>query len=309
MTYWFSDAKRWCGYGGQLIAGTVTGVEPRRRTRVPSPSSPVGSLSDRSAPDRGGRGLRDELPDIPGIRERWGRDLLHCPYCHGYEVRDQQLGALGGRPTRSSTHCWCASGRRTSSSSHTPTRSPQMSGSNSSPATSASSTVDVTRLVVDDDLLSRDRTRQWHDHWPHRGFRPSASDPEHRSVWPRWDARSTTTGWVKVDTTGRTSLPGVWVAGNAANPRAQVITAAGEGSSVAIAVNADLVGEDVQHAVRNLPPGATAPDHRPRGHHHEHHHQPTPEGNQPTENGTLSNDHPAPRLTPAPPRSPFSTSD
>ena len=56
-------------------------------------------------------------------------------------------------------------------------------------------------------------------------------------------------GWVKVDPSGRTNAPGVWVAGNAANPRAQVITAAGEGSSVAIAVNADLVGEDVQQAV------------------------------------------------------------
>ena len=35
---------------------------------------------------------------IPGVRERWARDLLHCPYCHGYEVRDQQLGVLGGTP-------------------------------------------------------------------------------------------------------------------------------------------------------------------------------------------------------------------
>jgi thioredoxin reductase len=61
------------------------------------------------------------------------------------------------------------------------------------------------------------------------------------------------TGWVKVDPSGRTSVPGVWVAGNAANPRAQVITAAGEGSSVAIAVNADLVGEDIQQAVAALP--------------------------------------------------------
>ena len=43
-------------------------------------------------------GLRDELPDVPGVRERWGRDLLHCPYCHGYEVRDQPLGVLGGTP-------------------------------------------------------------------------------------------------------------------------------------------------------------------------------------------------------------------
>ncbi len=41
-------------------------------------------------------GLHDVLPDIPGVRERWGRDLLHCPYCHGHEVRDQRLGVLGG---------------------------------------------------------------------------------------------------------------------------------------------------------------------------------------------------------------------
>ncbi|MEJ7718938.1 MAG: hypothetical protein WKF58_00030 [Ilumatobacteraceae bacterium] len=39
-----------------------------------------------------------ELPDIPGVRERWGRDLLHCPYCHGWEVRDQPLGVLGTIP-------------------------------------------------------------------------------------------------------------------------------------------------------------------------------------------------------------------
>jgi thioredoxin reductase len=43
-------------------------------------------------------GVADELPDIPGVRERWGRDLLHCPYCHGWEVRDQALGVLGTLP-------------------------------------------------------------------------------------------------------------------------------------------------------------------------------------------------------------------
>jgi thioredoxin reductase len=57
------------------------------------------------------------------------------------------------------------------------------------------------------------------------------------------------TGWVVADPTGRTTVPGVWVAGNAVNPRAQVITAAGEGSSAAIAINADLVDEDVRAAV------------------------------------------------------------
>ena len=53
------------------------------------------------------------------------------------------------------------------------------------------------------------------------------------------------------DPTGRTTVPGVWVAGNAVNPRAQVITAAGEGSAAAIAINADLVDEDVRTAVHD----------------------------------------------------------
>ena len=40
-------------------------------------------------------GAADELPDVAGARERWGRDFLHCPYCHGWEVRDQPIGVLG----------------------------------------------------------------------------------------------------------------------------------------------------------------------------------------------------------------------
>jgi thioredoxin reductase len=62
-------------------------------------------------------------------------------------------------------------------------------------------------------------------------------------------------GWVIADRTGRTSIAGVWVAGNVANPRAQVITAAGEGSAAAIAINADLVAEDVRNAFRDVEVG------------------------------------------------------
>ena len=59
-------------------------------------------------------------------------------------------------------------------------------------------------------------------------------------------------GWVDVDATGRTSVPGVWAAGNIVDPRAQVITAAGAGSAAGIAMNADLVDDDVRDAVRDL---------------------------------------------------------
>jgi thioredoxin reductase len=43
-------------------------------------------------------GLRDELPALPGVSERWGRTVLHCPYCHGYETGGGPLGVLATHP-------------------------------------------------------------------------------------------------------------------------------------------------------------------------------------------------------------------
>jgi thioredoxin reductase len=79
-------------YGGHLIDDTVVGVEPGFYVQLAN-GSPLGARPILVA-----TGLRDELPDIPGVWERWGRDLLHCPYCHGHEDRDQPLGVLGGAP-------------------------------------------------------------------------------------------------------------------------------------------------------------------------------------------------------------------
>ena len=39
-------------------------------------------------------GVKDKLPDIPGFAECWGRTLLHCPYCHGYEVKNELTGLI-----------------------------------------------------------------------------------------------------------------------------------------------------------------------------------------------------------------------
>ena len=65
-------------------------------------------------------------------------------------------------------------------------------------------------------------------------------------------------GWVVHDPAGRTSVAGVWVTGNAADPRAQVISAAGQGSAAAIALNADLVDEDVKRALADHRAGYAA---------------------------------------------------
>ena len=77
---------------------------PTRRLRSARPARPTQggfevSLSD-SESARGRRlllayGVVDELPQIDGLRELWGTSVLHCPHCHGWEVRDEPLAAYG----------------------------------------------------------------------------------------------------------------------------------------------------------------------------------------------------------------------
>ncbi|MDV3470083.1 NAD(P)/FAD-dependent oxidoreductase [Stenotrophomonas sp. C3(2023)] len=43
-------------------------------------------------------GIADQLPALPGLAERWGSTVLHCPYCHGYEIGGGAIGVLGGQP-------------------------------------------------------------------------------------------------------------------------------------------------------------------------------------------------------------------
>jgi thioredoxin reductase len=77
------------GYGVDLIEDRVVGIEPGFRVRL------AGGRTLETRRILIATGARDELPEVPGVRERWGRDLLHCPYCHGWEVRDQPIGILG----------------------------------------------------------------------------------------------------------------------------------------------------------------------------------------------------------------------
>jgi thioredoxin reductase len=43
-------------------------------------------------------GVRDELPPVPGLAERWGRSVFHCPYCHGYELDQGRIGIVAASP-------------------------------------------------------------------------------------------------------------------------------------------------------------------------------------------------------------------
>jgi thioredoxin reductase len=240
-------------YGGEIVEGTVTDL-------VPDGRSGFWVLLDSGQRISARRllvttGLRDELPDIPGLNDRWARDVLHCPYCHGHEVRDRRLGVLGGTAgavryahiVRQWTHDLVYF---TPPDILTATERTQL----------LARAVDVVegaidQLVIDDsDQLRGVQMRDGCVIARDALFVPPRFVPN-SVLLVGIGADTDAEGWVAVDNTGRTSVPGIWAAGNIVDPRAQVITAAGAASGAAIALNADLVDDDVHNAVRDLDHG------------------------------------------------------
>jgi thioredoxin reductase len=197
-------------------------------------------------------GAVDKLPDIPGARERWGRDFLHCPYCHGWVVRDQPIGVIETGPG-SIDHAHLL--RQWSDD--------VMFFTHTDPVTAAEREVlDARGIQVIDGVI--ERLSVVNDRLDAVQLTDGGSIPRSALfIRPVLHARDDSlveslgcevdgSGFAKVDATGRTTVSGVWAAGNAGNPRAQVITAAGEGSAAAIDINNDLVEEDVREARQSV---------------------------------------------------------
>ncbi len=186
-------------------------------------------------------GAVDELPDVVNARERWGRDLLHCPYCHGWEVRDRRIGVLG-----SAEHAHLL--RQWSDDVVLFTHTYSVTGDEAATLDARGiGVVDgpVERLVVTDDRLTAIQLADGRTVPRDVLFIRPTLRAQPDALAADLGCEQGADGLVQTDGDGRTSVPGVWAAGNATNPRAQVITAAGEGSAVAIAINTELVHEDV----------------------------------------------------------------
>ena len=245
------------GYGASVVPGTVTAIDPS--ADVPGAHGPSFEITlDAGQVLTASRvlvstGLTDDVPDIPGLRERWGRDLLHCPYCHGYEVRDEPLGVLGGSDD-AVAHAHLV--RQWSddvvyfSNGTAPTAEQlehlQARGIRVVDGVVARLAISADRLtgveLASGEVVARTAVFVRPRLLPNTGLLSSLG------------CAADANGWVSIDAGGRTSVPGVFAAGNAVNPRAQVITAAGEGSAAAIAINNELVEEDVSVAVAQAHP-------------------------------------------------------
>src|SRR4051794_2577777 len=242
------------GYGGEFLAGAVAGA-------VRDDDGFTVTLADGATV--GGRrllvttGLVDELPDVPGLAQRWGRDVLHCPYCHGWEVRDQAIGVLATGPM--AVHQALLFRQLSDDVTlllHTaPPPGPEEAEQLAARGIECVAG-EVSGVSVHEDRLSGVRLRS------------GESVPlQALVVAPRFTARAEVLdalgletvesemgghvlgSYVPADAMGATAVPGVWVAGNVTDLKAQVIASAAGGLNAAAALNADLVAEDARMAV------------------------------------------------------------
>jgi thioredoxin reductase len=232
------------GYGVEIIEQKVLGIEPGFTVHLGN---------DHVIEARRilvATGVVDGIPDLPGVRDRWGKDLLHCPYCHGWEVRDQPLGVLGSNPG-SILHAQLV--RQWSDDviyfAHTQEPTP-VEASELDARGIRVVHGQVAGLIVDDDRLTGVELTDGSITARAAVFVRPLVTPHPDDLLVALGCELDDAGFAVVDGTGRTSVPGVWGAGNAVDPRAQVITAAGEGSAAAIAINADLLHEDIALAVQ-----------------------------------------------------------
>lgn len=202
-------------------------------------------------------GLVDELPDVPGLAELWGKDVLHCPYCHGWEVRDRRIGVLATGPL--AVHqalLWRQWSDDVTLFLHTAPEPDDESYEQLAARGVAVVDGKVDELVAAEGRLTGVRLASGEE------FGVSALAVATRmSARADWLAplgldladqavQGTVVGrHIPTDPTGRTDVPGVWAAGNVAEVSAQVIVSAAAGVRAGAAINADLVTEDTRQAV------------------------------------------------------------
>ena len=228
------------GYGVQIVEVTVDSVTDNDRTLTATLSN-GDTVAARSIIVASG--VDDVHPAIPGLEENWGNTVLHCPYCHGYEVADKHLGVLciGEFSLQhaailrqwSQNITFFTNGMELTEQqrSHLTRRGMALVDG---PVTSFHDG----KVQVGDDDHAVDALFYMPIPHPHDEFLADLNLERHSP--PSGMGGSL----IKVGPAGATSHARIWAVGNVVNPPAQVAMAMGEANAAAIAVNAFLVEDD-----------------------------------------------------------------
>ena len=241
-------------YGGEVLAGRARRVvrtdDDRLRVEL------VGGNAIVARRVLAATGLVDELPDIDGLAEHWGRDVIHCPFCHGFAVRDRRIVQIVTHPKGLHT----AALFRQLTARFTVVLHDATGVDSAELAALGAAGVDivhghVSRIVTGDNghvaaVELADRARL---------------DADAVAVGPRFRVRaepfvslglrtvSHPTGlgdFIETDVTGATAVPGLYAAGNVTDPSQQVLQAAADGSHVGAMISFSLASDDIRAAAR-----------------------------------------------------------
>ncbi|MGW4604137.1 NAD(P)/FAD-dependent oxidoreductase [Streptomyces sp. NPDC004532] len=200
-------------------------------------------------------GLKDELPTVPGVAERFGDDVLHCPYCHGWEVRDQAFGVLASTPMSVHQALMVSQWSKDVTLFLHTVAEDEIATEDLRRLAAAGVTVvpgEVAELVVDDDRLTGVRLADGTAHDRSVLFVAPRPVPQ-IGLFERLGTELNETPfgtYPVVDERGQTTVPGLWAAGNAGGFAEQVVNAASRGYRAGAAINGELLMTDLDAIAR-----------------------------------------------------------
>jgi thioredoxin reductase len=191
-------------------------------------------------------GVGDDLPEIPGIRELYGRSVFHCPYCDGWEIRDQPLAVYGqehrGVGLSLELTAWshdlvlCTDGRG------------RIGDDDRARLARNGIQVRQERVIAlegHDGILDR-IVFDTGESLPRRALFFTTGQFQQSALAIRLGCEFNDKGTVRTGKYESTHLPGLYVAGDASRAVQWVVVAAAEGAEAAFAINTDLTAEDLK---------------------------------------------------------------
>lgn len=230
-------------YGGDFVDGTVDAVTGRTGRFV------VGlNTGERIRAKRllFATGVADELPDIPGMAQLWGKDVILCPYCHGYEVRDQPIAVLESVHHAELLRQWSANVTLVAGTPPTAEAVERLDALGVPIVLG-----EAAELTTADDRLTGIALADGRAIACTALFLASTIHPRDALLRELGAGRYDTPfgSFVAADVTGATDVPGVWAVGTVTDPSSLVIMAAAHGARAGAAINADLIAERTTAAI------------------------------------------------------------
>lgn len=188
-------------------------------------------------------GLKDELPPIAGLEPLWGKSVFHCPYCDGWEVRDQPLVVHGGgeigfhrvKMLRQWTDqlTWCTDGEAVSDERRELLARHDIRVIETRLAAVEATGEQIERIRFEDGS-TLDLKAMF--------VAPKNSHP--MAFAEQSGCVISERGIIEIDLLGRTSVPGIYAAGDLSTPFRSVAVAVSQGYCAGAGINADLTEED-----------------------------------------------------------------